>query len=393
MGRPPRVLIIVQDGGDYQTRILAGIFECARPLGWHFRKLRSLLGGAVLRMIEDWKPDGAIVVNPISREQRQLLKGIPWIQVGGQGDSQLPYHITYENVQLGRVGGEFLLHKGIRSAVALGNSRNTVAQDRVEGFLEVLRDAGVSPYHEVDELQFRERTHDAEMPWISPYPPLMNLLRELPKPVGLFGWQDKLCEWILEHCLQNGIAVPDDVLVLGVNNSPMICEMTYPPLSSVKVPFHLAGLLAAQRLNLLMQGQSPPRRQKLDAMGIEERASTLRSAEPDELVTRLLHLLEKPGGCTWSMAQLCEELGCGRRILERRVRQGLNRSVLDLKQDARLNMAQQLLMQDVYSIEGVAQECGFQSVRSLQKLFLERMGCSPSQYRRRWMNSVGENPA
>ncbi|GEM_PF-3172715 len=383
MFTPRKILVVITPTMGYQQRILSGVYEYARPLGWHFRKVPVLASPEIFDMLQEWEPDGLLMLSPDHRAVLELEPSVPWVQVGGEDSPGIRCHVGYENEQLGEIAAEHLLTKGIQSAVAIGNSERKLAGRRVSGCKRVLVENGVDPVLEFDEIKFKETNLIPHLPWISPYPPLIELFARMPKPLGVFGWQDSLCEWVLEQCYQNRIKVPDDLMVVGVNNEESICEMTFPTLSSVHIPFREAGRQAAHNLNLMIHGGSAPRRLRLSSSGLVARESSRRIPEEDSWVFSLLRLLKNHETCRWDMEEISSALGCSRRMLERRTRRALNRSVLDLRQEARLDYAKELLTQDLYSIEGVAKECGYDSVRSLQKLCREKLGCTPMQYRQK----------
>ena len=80
-------------------------------------------------------------------------------------------------------------------------------------------------------------------------------LRGLPKPAGVLACNDFRAVQLLDACLRAGVAVPEQVAVLGVDNEEFACEMTNPPLSSVATnPLHI-GYEAASHLDRLMRAE------------------------------------------------------------------------------------------------------------------------------------------
>ena len=79
-------------------------------------------------------------------------------------------------------------------------------------------------------------------------------LRGLPKPVGIFACYDIRGQQILDACRMTGLRVPDDVAVVGVDNDPVRCTLSDPPLSSVVPDTHRVGYVAAELLTKQMKG-------------------------------------------------------------------------------------------------------------------------------------------
>src|SRR5262249_56215211 len=67
-------------------------------------------------------------------------------------------------------------------------------------------------------------------------------IEDLPKPVGLMACNDIRGQQVLNACREVEIAVPEDVAVLGVDNADVLCDLSYPPLSSVAPATHRIGL-------------------------------------------------------------------------------------------------------------------------------------------------------
>jgi LacI family transcriptional regulator len=51
-------------------------------------------------------------------------------------------------------------------------------------------------------------------------------LKSLPKPVGLFACNDMCARQVLNACQDAEIKVPDEIVVLGVNNDEVLCELS-----------------------------------------------------------------------------------------------------------------------------------------------------------------------
>ena len=49
---------------------------------------------------------------------------------------------------------------------------------------------------------------------------LLKAVRSLPKPLAVFAANDLIAEQIVNVCCANGISVPQELAVVGVDNSP-----------------------------------------------------------------------------------------------------------------------------------------------------------------------------
>jgi LacI family transcriptional regulator len=90
-----------------------------------------------------------------------------------------------------------------------------------------------------------ERHQDRVADWVA----------ALPKPVGILACTDQLGFWLLDACRRAGIAVPEEVAVVGVENDETLCQLATPRLSSVafdgvRVGYEAAALLVETDLTL-----------------------------------------------------------------------------------------------------------------------------------------------
>ena len=79
-------------------------------------------------------------------------------------------------------------------------------------------------------------------------------LRSLPKPVGILTAHDRLALQLLDLCHSLGFDVPGAVAIVGVDNEELVCESSWPTLSSVALPGEQIGMEAARLLAGLMAG-------------------------------------------------------------------------------------------------------------------------------------------
>src|SRR2546425_896894 len=86
------------------------------------------------------------------------------------------------------------------------------------------------------------------------------------------GWPRSIC-WsaasgslvlsITQACRQAGIAVPEEVAIVGVDNDEPICAICDPPLTSVDPNHEEVGYQAAALLDRMMQGEPAPKQPNL----------------------------------------------------------------------------------------------------------------------------------
>ena len=62
-------------------------------------------------------------------------------------------------------------------------------------------------------------------------------MKKLPKPVGIMACYDIKAQQLLDACREDGVAVPEEMAVIGVDNDALLCSLTTPPCPSV-MPEH-----------------------------------------------------------------------------------------------------------------------------------------------------------
>ncbi|MBH5396603.1 AraC family transcriptional regulator [Bradyrhizobium sp. CNPSo 4010] len=93
----------------------------------------------------------------------------------------------------------------------------------------------------------------------------------------------------------------------------------------------------------------------------------------------------------WTLPDLANLCSMSRATFMRQFQDKLGRSALDLLTDLRMSMAANELRKPGISTEAVAEAVGYQSVSAFRRVFAERLGMTPGEWRRRAHN--GEKPA
>ena len=194
-----------------------------------------------------------------------------------------------------------------------------------------------------------------------------------------------MAESVLWIAAKAGIAVPDDLAVIGVDNRPHICEATTPTLTSVKNDIHAELRVAADMLDAWLANPSapPPPRRLVPAGGVECRAST-RLARDRRVAAALefirLHACEEGFGPRAVVASM----GVSRTVADKLFRTGLGRTILDEIHARRLERAKGLLLSGI-APDDVGTRCGYASHQDFRRVFRNRVGTTI----RRWMLSRG----
>ena len=84
----------------------------------------------------------------------------------------------------------------------------------------------------------------------------------------------------------------------------------------------------------------------------------------------------------WTLPDLADLCGMSRATFMRQFQDKLGRSALDLLTDLRMSLAANELKRPGSITETVAESVGYQSVAAFRRVFTEKMGMTPGQWRR-----------
>ena len=211
--------------------------------------------------------------------------------------------------------------------------------------------------------------------------PLARQLRDLPKPAAVFAAHDTIAAQAIRDARCVGIAIPEDLSVLGVDNERLTCLHTDPPLATIQPDFERAGYLAAQALDRLLRGRKVKRLQMYHVRATILRRSLEPAGTAGRLVQRALELINDHALEYRTINELADALEISRRLLDRRFRQIVGRSVLDVIQDKRLESVCTLLKTTELPISDICALCSFGSGTYPLRLFRSRMGMTMRAYR------------
>jgi len=217
-------------------------------------------------------------------------------------------------------------------------------------------------------------------------PDLTKWLRSLPKPCGILTWNDGIGRDILDLCRGFGINVPGEAYVLSIDDNALMCENSFPTLSSIVVDYERAGFEAAKLLNDLIFNQQPDSRHLVCGVrGITERASTQDPKGSGRLVALAREFIAKKACEDSALNQnlIAAHLGVSVRTLQLRFKESkFERTILQEIHHVRLARVRWLLVHSDKSIADITYLAGFRSQSRLKALFQTQFGMSMSDYRK-----------
>ena len=215
-------------------------------------------------------------------------------------------------------------------------------------------------------------------------------IRELPHPCGVLVNEDREAANMLAICKNLGIRVPDDLEILGVNNSYGFCEHAQPAISSLAPDYARCAVEAVDMLTALIAEPKLPRDRRMvrvSSCAIIERGSTS-SGDFGHVVARAREFIRRHACEGIGVPDVVAQVGVSRRLLEKRVRESTGGSVLDMIQKVRLENVCRLLVNTTLPISDITTNSGYEATSNLSHLFRRTYGMSMRDYRAR--HAAGE---
>lgn len=377
MPKPRKVALLIESSNAYARGLLRGIESYVREHGrWRIYLAEHGRGEQPPPWLRGWDGDGIIarIENPAIAEALAPLK-IPIVDVSAARLlPKLPWFET-DDAEFAHLAAEHLLERGLTHFAFCGDAQFNWSLWRGEHFTRLIREAGHECHHFQPSRKGRasgEHIIDEIGRWLT----------ELPKPLGLFACYDLRGHQVLDACRRLGIAVPEEVAVLGSDNDDLLCDLADPPLSSVIPNTRRTGYEAAALLDAMMAGKS--RRagvQLIPPIGIATRQSTEVLAVADRHVAHAVRQIRESSDKGLRVEDLARGAGISRRLLEVRFKKLLGRSPHEEIVRAQLSRVKELLAGTDLTLREIAGRTGFQHVEYLSVVFKKKIGIPPGQYR------------
>lgn len=243
-------------GNAVFTDVLSGITDALTLQG-----LRPVFGvteyseereGELVRDLLSWRPSGIVLAGLEHSDLTRRAIAASGVRVAEIMDIDgTPISVAFglSQIAAGRETAKYMLAKGHRRFVYAGShsGRDLRAAKRLEGFRQILREAGATLISED----------------ISPEPSSMvggrrmtaDILARPDRPDAIYYSNDDLASGGIMHCLANRIRIPDDLALAGFNGLPFLDALPI-QLTTIATPRYEIGQHAGQFLAAPDQNQS-----------------------------------------------------------------------------------------------------------------------------------------
>jgi len=370
-----RVLIAL---GWYDYRLHRGIEKFALEHNWHLSA--NLAREKVIPW--GWEGDGILAWLGAGDDLAEFvsLARKPTVDFSFRRPHLKFARVLEDHAHAASLVAEHFLSRGFIHFVFYSDTDNWSYEERGQGFAEALRRSDhkcvwlrwhKSPDYRDDREQWKRRRR-----W------LVARLKPLAKPLALFAANDEQALDVLESCQSAGIAVPEQVAIVGAENYLMAAEAMLTPISSVDTNLETLGYRGAALLDDLMNGKKAPREPiRVPASGIVTRKSSDLLAINHKGVANSLRFIWGHAHQPISVKDLVEVAAMSRRGLHKAFLENVGRTPGQELQRVRIEHAKRLLTESDHKMEVLASMCGYQSANSFSVAFKQATGMSPKQFR------------
>lgn len=376
--RIPQVAVLVDTSRSYGRDIVRGIRRYVAEHGaWSLYLEPRDLRSSFPEWLKNWSGDG-ILSRTLDGKMLRHLKAtrLPVVEMR---TSRLEHAFPFVGIDNSAVGTRVARHfrnRGFQRFACVQDLSESFFIERSERFCEAVRGFGFqAPVFQSKGASWEQHQRD-----------LVSWLRKLPKPVGVFAVNDQLGFWVLDAARRAGIAVPEELAVVGAENDNMLCETASPPLSSVRLRGQAVGHDAARVLDEWMRGERIPRpgEQHLHAPGdIVTRQSSDIVAVEDPRIAAALRFIRQRANEQIDVAAVAREAALSRTVLERRMKALIGRSPGEEINRMRFAAVEALLTQTELTLDAIAARCGFTHPQYMAGAFRKRYGITPGEFRKR----------
>ena len=337
----------------------------------------------VLRFAVKWKAD-AIIGQFRPDDDLAAFRNHGIIPIAQDYKLRFPdfINISGDYILSGEICADYLIDKRVKSFGFYGLNGFVWSDGRRDGFVSRIRarvpDASVS---------ILEKNSSGQAWWYD-LDRLTDWLVSLPKPVAILACDDNRAYYIIEASKQGGkgMRIPEDIMVLGVDNDEMLCQLSDPQLSSLNQATEEAGYNTARLIDRLLS--LPPGR-RFDRVEdiivrptfITARRSTDAFIHSNPYISRVMYFINSNLSSRLNVGDVVSQVPMSRRLLESTFRQEVGISIYQYIIQARIYKMKDLIINGRSPLEA-ADELGI-DYKIIARNFKRIIGMTPGEFARR----------
>ena len=272
--------------------------------------------------------------------------------------------VWLDNADVGRCAARHLLERGKYMSAGYVHEfcRPFWSEERMMAFRQAMRHGGceTSVFDDGPDFQSRLRR------WVC----------DLPKPAAVMACSDMRAADVIKACRAEGIAVPAQVAVIGVDNDSAEHERCGMGISSVDNNMRLMGNRAVRELAFLFQHpkwKGRPHEVLIPVSQVITRESTARQDIGAQLVSTALSFIAANRMHRLSPADVVSQLGCSRQLADLRFVQSTGTTIHKAIEKARMEEVQRRILSG-RSVNDIVKSMQFTSANQLYRIYKRHFG-------------------
>lgn len=376
MPSPLTIGLLLHQGSGYCSHFFRIFAGHAAVKGWNLQV--SFTDEGCLETFRPQVCDGIITAVYSSRLLKyveELPDSIPLVSISGRYTMQPKRHVKVgtNNQEIVARAVEHLTTLGRTTMIWVGDLSAGFSRERAKAYQSIMKERREVqlvidwPYH-----QMQEQSQS-----------ILKTIKDFNSPIGVICSRDTYSLFLENACLAEGLSVPEDVAIIGVDDDKLICPHASIPLSTVPHNYEDLATTAAEQIEKMAKGSPAEKPLILVPPGdVVIRESTSMPVNRDPLIDDALRWLRKYAFTDNAIEQTAKGLGVSRRLLELRIRHTLNTTPKKEVMKIRLAKSRELLITSNDTIDEIATACGFASPQVYSRNFKISSGMTPLQFRR-----------
>jgi LacI family transcriptional regulator len=375
--KSPRVLLVL---GWYDHRLHRGIEKFAQEHGWHLSE--DLVREKVIPW--GWDGDGILTWLGAGDDLADFVvrANKPTVDFSFRRPELHFTRVLEDTTETARLVADHFLSRGFRHFLFYSDSPNWIYNERGNAFLRFVESAGRGgkslTWHTSSAYRTDRKAWKRKREWLA------KEIKLAAKPVGIFAASDGLALELLETCEEIGVAVPEEVAIVGAGNSLLAADAMHTPISSVDVNMELVGYRGAKTLNDLLWHRKSPSNQVVRVPPfrlIVRKSSDLVAISHPGIAQSLRYMWDhchEPIGVN----ELAKAAMMSLRNFHQVFIQNIGRPPGSELQRIRIERAKKLLADSDEKMETIANLSGYENGNSFWVAFKRTTGMSPKQYQK-----------
>ncbi len=376
-----KILLLTDYSQESERRFLNGFVKYADTQGGCiFYPMSHLISQTrdnsieIIKLAKKFKVDAIIGLwHNINVEEAKKLNIPIFLRTYKKVYDEFPM-LTGHYKEFGAYAARFFIEQRFSNYAFIGMKDIIWSISRHEGYSEQIANSLRTTTYRYDVEDFNDEIGE-----------ITKWLRTLPKPVALLACNDFMARQVTEICQMEGISIPDEISLLGVDNDEFMCNISSPTLSSIKLNFEKHGYEIAESLfQMVSQKKTWPARIAVEAIGVVERMSTKRRIISDQYIRDIVDFITRNYTQEIDISRLTSFIPLSRRAIEMKFKKEMYPyTITSYIMKLRLEHFCNLLETTDLPISTAADRSGFIDSSNFSTIFRKYKGMTPSEYRKR----------